>query len=433
MAAKINKPKKATPKKTVPLANVLGVAGILSLLIFVGGHGFIKSYLFNMDAPSADYPEPQDETEAQFQDLDYLELYVRGYDRSYNFRARGKGLQMIREAKKKAGEMSLAEFELLVSKVVALGENGHSNVWSGSRLRRHPALPIQGFWFDDGFFVVATDPENAHFLGAEITQISTATIAELYDLFRPYYGGEDTGYKGYNLSLLLRNAGFFYALGLIEDPSQVEIFFILKSGEKTTAVIETGSIDPDQNLYWSKSWLFADGALEKVQGWRPVFESEEGLPLYLQNGEQPFQLRPLPEIDGLYVQFRQNQDADDYPVEAFVDEIRAAINELEPQVLILDERFNGGGDYTETVQLMFDLPGLLPEGARIYAITGHETFSAAISSLGFLKEAAGGQMTIVGRQIGDSPLSWGETNEFILPNSGIGITAARGLHDQING
>jgi hypothetical protein len=106
---------------------------------------------------------------------------------------------------------------------------------------------------------------------------------------------------------------------------------------------------------------------------------------------------------------------------------------FQPQVLILDQRFNGGGDYLKTADLMFEIPELMPEGARVYAITGHETFSAGISSLGFLKQALENELTIVGRRIGDSPLSWGETNAFVLPNSGVGMTAARGLHDQLYG
>lgn len=425
--------KKPGSGKMVPLSNALIGGGLVLALMLAIGFGSIERYLFNQGAPTADYPAPASKTEARIQDLDYLERYVRGYDRTFSTKARGEGLQMIRDYKEIAGELTFSEFELAISRVVALGENGHSNVWSGSRSRRHPELPVHIYWFDDGVFIVSANPEYADLLGAEITHIGETPVAEIYDMFRPYYGGEDTGYKAYNLSLLFQNTDFLHALGVIEDPENPDLSVILPNGGTLKVTVASNPPDPDRKSVWSWRWLKPVGHPTEDNASPRYLKSEEGQPLYLQNGEAPFHLKRLPEMDGLYVQFRQNDDAEDYPVGRFVGEIRAALKELSPAVLIIDERHNGGGDFTLTADLMFDLPGLLPEGARIYVITGPETFSAAISSIGFLKHAAGDQLTLVGRPIGDSLMMWGETNEFILPNSAIGITASRGFHDQING
>lgn len=425
--------KKTSPKKMVPLKTVLIVSGIVLALVLGIGQGVLKDLLFYPPAPSVNYPTPANQTEARIQDLDYLELYVRGYDRSFSFRARGRGLQLIKEAQARAGDLSLAEFELAVSRIVALGENGHSNAWSGSRSRRHPALPFHGYWFDDGYYIIGAKSEQSGLLGAQLTHIGTTPVEEIYTLFRPYYGGEDTGFKAYALPFLMENAAFLQALGIVENPELVEVSLILPNGEAATVLLETLAANPDRPLFWARGWLLPEGSLPGAGDWTALSDSGEGQPLYLQEGDQPFHLKPLPEVNGLYVQYRQNEDGDDFSISTFNSQIRAAIRDLAPDVLVIDARHNGGGDYTKTTKLMFDLPGLLPEGARIYAITGHETFSAGISSLGFLKEAAGDQLTIVGRRIGDSALSWGETNEFVLPNSGIGMTAARGLHDQLNG
>ncbi len=425
--------KKTQPGKTVPIKTVLIVTGVLLVLVFFVGQGVLKDLLFYPPAPSANYPTPANQTEAWIQDLDYLELYVRGYDRSFSFRARGRGLQLIKETQARAGDLSLAEFELAVSRIVALGENGHSNAWSGSRSRRHPAMPYHGYWFDDGYFIVGAKGEFSSLLGAQLTHIGTTPVEEIYTLFRPYYGGEDTGFKAYALPFLMENAAFLQTLGIVENPELVEVSLVLPNGEATTVSLKTLPANPDRPLFWARGWLLPEGSLPGAGDWTALSDSGAGQPLYLQQGDQPFHLKPLPEVNGLYVQYRQNNDGDGFSISTFNSQIRAAIRDLSPDVLVIDARHNGGGDYTMTAKLMFDLPGLLPEGARIYAITGHDTFSAGISSLGFLKEAAGGQLTIVGRRIGDSPLSWGETNDFVLPNSGIGMTAARGLHDQLNG
>ena len=94
--------KKIQAKKTVPLKTVLIVTGVLLVLVFFGGQTVLRDLLFYPPAPSANYPTPANETEARIQDLDYLELYVRGYDRSFSFRARGRGLQLIKEAQARA-------------------------------------------------------------------------------------------------------------------------------------------------------------------------------------------------------------------------------------------------------------------------------------------------------------------------------------------
>ncbi len=410
---------------------ILGISAtaLLLVLFYFGLPELAKTMLFYPDAPAANFPRPASDAEAVLQDLEYFEKYVRGYDRSFHFRARGKALSQIAELRSQADSLSLAELELAISEIVALGENGHSNVWSGPRARRHPAMPYYGYWFDDGYYIVAATPEFSDLLGVQVTHIGGTPVEAIRDAFRKYYGGEDSGYLGYNLPYLIQNTAFLLELGFIQDALNPTLTIARENG--TTEQIKATAIPPqdDRHSNWPWGWLIPE-TKDEPQFIR--FKNEQNhLPTYIAATE-PFQLSQIPEANALYVQYRQNYDGA-VSISDFNDQVRAAIAEFQPQVLILDERFNGGGDYTKTADLMFELPGLLPEGARVYAITGHETFSAGISTLGFLKEALQGELTIVGRRIGDSPLSWGETNDFILPNSGIGMTASRGLHDQLNG
>ena len=71
--------------------------------------------------------------------------------------------------------------------------------------------------------------------------------------------------------------------------------------------------------------------------------------------------------------------------------------------------------------------------APIYAITGPATFSAGINSVAFLRASGGSRVHILGERIGDRERMYGETNEFELPNSKLGMTFNTGLHDVENG
>jgi hypothetical protein len=96
-------------------------------------------------------------------------------------------------------------------------------------------------------------------------------------------------------------------------------------------------------------------------------------------------------------------------------------------------RFDGGGDYTKTATFMTELPSLVPAGGRVFVVTHASTFSAGISSVGFVKQAAPARVTIVGEPVGDRLIFYGEARDFKLPNSGIRASYSTGLHDYLHG
>jgi hypothetical protein len=94
-------------------------------------------------------------------------------------------------------------------------------------------------------------------------------------------------------------------------------------------------------------------------------------------------------------------------------------------------RVNGGGNLNTARDFMKRLPELVP--GRIFALTSPWTFSAAISSIGYLEQAAPGRVTIVGEEIGDRLEFWAEGRPTTLPHSGVVISLATERHDYVNG
>ena len=102
-------------------------------------------------------------------------------------------------------------------------------------------------------------------------------------------------------------------------------------------------------------------------------------------------------------------------------------------VLIVDHRFNGGGNLSLTRDCMNDLGNSLPDEGRLYVVIGGATFSAGIYSVAFLMQSAGERALLVGEPVGDEMISWGEDNLLRLPNSEIEIKFSTGKHDLANG
>ena len=166
--------------------------------------------------------------------------------------------------------------------------------------------------------------------------------------------------------------------------------------------------------------------------WKTVYPSDQEIPLYLRHALDGFALEHIPEIDAIFLQYWSNNDGRAETVAEFQRRARALLDEIRPRNVILDHRFNGGGDYTNTRIFMQDLPKYLSDDGRIWIITDPTTFSAGSFSVAFAKEAAGERAVIIGRRLADKVPNWGEDN-LLLPNSQIEIKFSTGKHNPWDG
>jgi hypothetical protein len=102
-----------------------------------------------------------------------------------------------------------------------------------------------------------------------------------------------------------------------------------------------------------------------------------------------------------------------------------------PVNVVLDMRMNGGGDLNTTRSFVQALPTRV--SGRVFALTSPYTFSAAISTVGYLKQAAPARVTIVGEMVGDRLEFWAEGRPATLPASGLLIGRATERHDYATG
>ena len=157
------------------------------------------------------------------------------------------------------------------------------------------------------------------------------------------------------------------------------------------------------------------------------------LPLYLADPDEYFRVVPLPDRDAVYVQFRANADFTGRTdlaqlANAAIDSLRA----LAPRFVIVDQRLNPGGDLNNTRALMQAIPQIVGDNGAVFAITSGRTFSAGIASLGYLKQAAGDRLTIVGDPVGDVLEFYAEGDLLTLSNGTLVLTATE-RHNYVTG
>jgi hypothetical protein len=169
-----------------------------------------------------------------------------------------------------------------------------------------------------------------------------------------------------------------------------------------------------------------------ASGWQTLL-TEDRAPWSLREFDEPFRRRDAPELDAIVIQLRANIDTGGQSIAQFLEAADAARRVARRDNVVLDMRFNGGGNLQLTHAFMASLPSRLPPTGRIVVLTSPWTFSAAISSVGYLKQAGGERVVLVGEAPGDRLQFWAEGQPVRLPNSGALILIATQRHDYLTG
>jgi hypothetical protein len=367
---------------------------------------------------------------SQLQDLSVLRRFLT-LDAAYSDQQRARASQAISESEAGAGTWTAADFELHVARVVALADNGHSTVWTAARSGRMNRLPMRLLLLSDGLFVVRAKGPGVPALGMRVDAVDSIATADVLRRLRVYRGGPDNLRDHDNVSLL-ESPQLLHAAGIARSEHEVTLT-VSGQGEARNLVLAALAPAPGEPRLQRLRHLSAERLSNENVEWQSAFQNQSA-PLWLQQPDQAFRLVPLPALAAVYLQLKTNMDAEDGErIGAFLAQARRTIAEARPQNVILDMRFNGGGDYTKTAGFMADLPKTIPAEGRVFVITDAATFSAGISSVGFVKQSRPRQVTIVGEPIGDRLIFYGEPRDLTLPNSGIGMSYSTGLHDYRHG
>jgi hypothetical protein len=171
---------------------------------------------------------------------------------------------------------------------------------------------------------------------------------------------------------------------------------------------------------------------EPVKGlddsWRAV-QPDRPLPASLSDFDSAFRRIRLAHSCAMLIQLKANHDVGNQHIKDFVAATEADMRANKPCAVILDLRYDGGGNYQNTAGFAKALPGLTTPGGQIYLLTGPSTFSAGITTTAFVKQAGGDRVTLLGEPVGDRLSFFSEGNRGCLPNYPLCVSYQRGKHD----
>lgn len=381
---------------------------------------------------SPNYDDPANETEARLQDLDYIRKLM-DLDRSFSPEARVEFERQIAAAEISAGDMSEAEFYMALSRAVALGDNGHTNISTSPLYREFPGIPVKFHWFDDGLFAVRAASEFSDLVGSRLVAVDGRAIDDIVVTLAPYRGGPPQWRKN-PTPLMIESPAILHAVGLADGPERATYTFEAPGGARQDLDIEARPIvDGDD---WPRRWeytaLLPALYTDEDETWARTLTTPEDAPFFLQETTAPV-FQTLPN-DGHYIRTLSGVSGDGWKVRDFYAEALDGVADASLDYLVLDFRLNGGGDYTRSIPFAKLAPEKVKSGGRLYLVTNANTFSAAIVTTAMLKYYGGDKSIIIGEPAGDREQFWAERGMFLqLPNTEYYINYATGYHDWANG
>jgi tetratricopeptide (TPR) repeat protein len=291
--------------------------------------------------------------------------------------------------------------------------DGHAFItWPDDNEALALALPVEFYRFTEGVFVTAAGPACQRLLGARVDKIGGHPVQEVMTALDPIISRDNDQQVAFAAPRWLRRAPFLHALGLIDDPGQatLAVRFADGSGGEVTVAAEPAK---------------AGHAYPYPPGWVALHDTRPAPPpLHLRHRDLAYWFDYLPTADLVYFQFNSVADHPAEPFSAFCDRLFAFIDGHRSGRLVIDMRWNGGGNTLLTRPLLHHLIGCRAVNRRgaLFVIIGRLTFSAAQNTVTAIERDT--SAIFVGEPTGSRPNFIGETIPFELPYSKVTANVA---------
>lgn len=303
---------------------------------------------------------------------------------------------------------------LELARLVGRLNDGHARVRPpDNREDLQRAVPLSFFLFAEGLFIVAAAPGHEALCGAEVLRVGEHEVIDVLDACQPFIPRDNANDQWFRNSLpnWLVQTSALHALGLSPSPDGLSLTVRDPAGNVRDLFVPADDAWPAHRL-WQ--------ALPFPDGWRAFHETLSApVPLYLRNVALPFWFEYLADERLVYVQFNAVRDMEGESMEAFGQRLYDFVAQHEVERLVIDMRWNGGGNTLREWPLLRQVIADRKTNQRgsLFVIIGRGTFSAAQNGVNFL--ATHSRATFVGEPTGSSPSFIGETRHFTLPYSGV--------------
>ncbi len=261
------------------------------------------------------------------------------------------------------------------------------------------------FAFKDGLYIIGADCGHKELAGSRVVRIGGLAADAAMAAVRPYCSVDnEMGYLSQG-PVMLAAPPILQAIGAAPDESGVDM--ALERAGKT----ETVRVEPAE--------FPAEGhASQWIPGFTYLHAAASGpMPLYLRDPSNPLRVEYLPDRKLVYFWFGAVTDTPGASLADTVAKVFDMVRQNNAEQLVIDMRFNGGGNtglVPPLIQGLIKCDAINKRG-HLWVIIGRHTFSAAQNTVNLIEKNT--QATFVGEPTGSRPAFVGESTSFVLPHS----------------
>jgi tetratricopeptide (TPR) repeat protein len=292
------------------------------------------------------------------------------------------------------------QVEVGLMKLTAMAGDGHTTMSFPFAVRqRHKAVPVQFYLFEEGLFVTAAAPQHKELAGKQVLRFNGHSVEEVMKAVDPLVSRDNAIWVKHVAPDLMRHPQLLHGLGLIPDAGKLTLTLKAGDGKELTVTLKATARAPGAD------WVDARAATPGPD------------PLYLKNRKANYWFEYLPESKTVYFQYNAVQNQPGESLEKFCSRLFAFIDKNEVDRLVIDLRFNDGGNNFLNKPLIHGLIRCdkVNQRGKLFAIIGRNTFSAA--QCGATQIERHSDALFVGEPTGSAPNFVGETVMLNLPYS----------------
>jgi len=303
----------------------------------------------------------------------------------------------IASLKQSLPTLSDAEIVVRLMQIVASAGVAHNGIDWPKGMGFEQRIPFTFGWFADGLAVTAATRPFAKTIGLRVLRIGSMTPPELLEGVSPFISHENQVWLRLNAPVFITLHPVLEHLGLIEPDGLVSVTLARPGSEPM--VVRVPLVDSKE---------------PKIGFWEALHISK---PPYVSQLRKNYWHQYLEDSQTAYIQY--NACANDRAL-SFADFTRDVVAEdidRHPvKRVVVDLRWNGGGDSRVISPLKKALASRPNLAGHIYVLIGPNTFSSALYDAVEWKRDL--RVTLVGEPTGGKPSgSYGEVNKLTLPNS----------------
>lgn len=305
---------------------------------------------------------------------------------------------------------SLSDLQLIVEfeKILVLVGDGHTMIYAMfERPEFQKNLPVDFHFFAEGLFITEADKRYEDLLGTEVIAFDDHPLEDILKGMDPIINRDNELGPRIMAPLRMRTLPLLYGLGLVKDPNEVTLTVKDEQGAIKKILIKADCPIATRRL-WDKlpeNWItYSDHKKQQAV-------------LYTQNKFTHYWFKYLEEDKTVYFQYNEIANDQDAPFDHFCDSLFAFIDTNDVRKLIIDMRWNHGGNTLLVPYLLDKMIACkkINSQGNLFGIIGGRAYSATINLLGYLERFT--TMIFVGEPTGSSPNFVGEDDPFELPYS----------------